>query len=80
MTTITMTDALAGIIRQIDGDNTLSPTDLGEAIAMKLPPFYQTLRGRDLIAFVERTNPDKRLGASRLAELIVAEFDLDEES
>ncbi len=79
MTTKTI-DAMAGIIRQVDGDNLLSPTDLGEAVAMKLPPFYTTLRGRDLIAFVERTNPDKRMGAGQLAELIVAEFRLDEEN
>ena len=76
----TVTDAMAGIIRQVDGDNTLTPTDLGEAIAMKLPPFYTTTRGRDLIAFVERSNPNKRLVAGALAELIVAEFDLDKEA
>lgn len=75
----TVIDAMAGLIRQVDEDNTLTPTDLGEAIAMKLPPFYTSLRGRDLIAFVERINPDKTMGAGHLAELIVAEFNLDKE-
>lgn len=74
----TTINALAGLIRQVDADNTLAPTDLGEALAAKLPPFFQTRHSRDLVAFVERTNPDKTMGAGALAELIVAEFELDE--
>jgi hypothetical protein len=79
MTTTAM-DALAGIIRQVDGNNALSPTDLGWEIASKMPPFFLNGYGQALADFVERTNPDKRMGAGRLAELIVAEFRLDEEN
>jgi hypothetical protein len=71
-------DAMAGIIRQVDGDNTLPPTELGEAITAKLPPFFAAKHGYRLVAFIERTNPDKAMGAGALAELIVAEFQLDE--
>jgi hypothetical protein len=77
--TASVTDAMAGIIRQVDGNNTLSATELGRAITAKFPPFFGNQHGADLIALVERTNPDKAMGAGRLAELIVAEFDLDKE-
>lgn len=66
---------LAQFIRRVDGDNALSPAALGWEIVGWLPPIF----GADVVGFVERTNPDKRLGAGRLAELIVAEFKLDEE-
>jgi hypothetical protein len=71
---------LAEVIREIDGANKMSPTDLGARLASRLIAFYgdDELYAHDVIAFVERTNPDKRLGAGALAELIVAEFDLDE--
>jgi hypothetical protein len=72
--------ALAGLIRQVDGDNTLSATDLGHELAGKFPPFFANQHGAALVAFVERTNPDKTLGAGQLAELILAEFDLDKEN
>jgi hypothetical protein len=76
----TLTNTLAGIIRNVDGDNSMRPRDLGYAIADKFPPFIINQHGNDIAAFVERTNPDKQIGASALAELIVAEFDLDEEN
>ncbi len=70
--------AMAGLIRQVDGDNRLSPTELGEAIVAKMPPSFQDNRGRDMADYISWINPDKQMGAGRLAELIVAEFDLDE--
>lgn len=69
--------AMAGLIRQVDGDNTLSPTGLGEALAAKMPPHFQKTYGADLVAFVDGVNPHKQMGAGALAELIVAEFRLD---
>ncbi len=78
MTTRTA-DALAGIIRAVDGDNTLSAGDLGWEIATRVCPSRLDLYGTDFVKFVERTNPDKAMGAGQLAELIVAEFDLDKE-
>jgi hypothetical protein len=57
----TVTDSLAGIIRQVDGDNTLPAARLGREIAAKLPPFFQTQQGDGLVAFVERTNADKQV-------------------
>lgn len=71
--------AMAGLIRQVDGDNRLSPTDLGEAIVAKMPPHFQTTHGKALVSLVAEQNPDKRLSAGRLAELIVADFDLSKE-
>ena len=82
MTTTTTTDALAGIIRTLDGLNTLSARDLGWAIAAKMPPFFYNGYGEAMAAFVERVDPDRpesRMGADRLAELIAAEFNLGEE-
>ena len=73
----TMADVLASILRVEDSDNRLSPKDLGLAIADKFPPSLINEHGNALAAFVERANPDKHLGADRLAELIVAEFRLD---
>lgn len=77
--TATIVDVLASFIRTTDNDNTMSPHDLGVAVADTFPPFFINKYGNDLIAFVERTNPDKKMGAGRLAELIVAEFGLNEE-
>ena len=73
-------DTIAAVIREVDGANRLSPADLGATLAGRLIPFYSDLDAEDVIAFVERANPDKKMGAGRLAELIIAEFDLDEES
>lgn len=70
---------LAALIREIDGDNLMSPVDLGATLASRLCVFHGDLYAVDVIAFVERTNSDKRMGAGKLAELIVAEFDLDKE-
>jgi hypothetical protein len=58
----------------------MSPVNLGATLASRLCVFYSDLEVIDVIAFVERANPDKRLGAGSLAELIVAEFDLDKEN
>ena len=78
----TMTDALAQIIRKMDGNNDRSPQQVGQFAALFLA--RRDLIGLEqtpaVIAFVERTNPDKRMGAGRLAELIVTEFRLDEEN
>lgn len=69
---------IAAVIREVDGDNTMPPRTLGVKIATAL-----SLRRADcfdravpIVQFVERTNPDKRIGAGHLAELIAAEFDL----
>ncbi len=81
MTTRLVND-IAGFIRRIDGNNRLPARVLGGRIA----DFVNGLDGlsRDIADlrtqfadFVERTNPDKQMGAGALAELIVAEFDLD---
>ncbi|MGX6604822.1 hypothetical protein ACWKSP_22240 [Micromonosporaceae bacterium Da 78-11] len=73
----TLTNDIAAIIREVDGDNQLTPMQLGYRIVVNLPQPPEF--GGDLIRFVERTNPDKKMGAGRLAELLVAEFDLDKE-
>jgi hypothetical protein len=78
--TARLVNDIAAIIREVDGDNKLSPADLGATLATRLIPFYSDLYAEDVIAFVERANPDKRMGAGRLAELLVAEFDLDKEN
>ena len=70
---------IADMIREVDGDNRMSSTGLGATLASRLCVFYSDLEVVDVIAFVDRINPDKQLGAGRLAELIVAEFDLDKE-
>ncbi|GAA0494182.1 hypothetical protein Ade02nite_20590 [Paractinoplanes deccanensis] len=64
---------LVNLIRDVDGDNSLSSYELGLEL-------YYRLGVTGVVGFVERTNPDKRLGAGQLAELIVAEFNLDKES
>ena len=72
-------DDIAQHIRIVDGGNRLTPGELGAALANHLVqrcgPFI--IFAADVVEFVERTNPDKKLGAGHLAELIVAEFDLD---
>jgi hypothetical protein len=70
-----LVDEIAEHIRRVDASNQLAPTELGWEIVLWMKPVF----GADLVGFVERTNPDKRMGAGRLAELIVAEFNLDEE-
>lgn len=69
---------IAEIIREVDGDNQMSPAELGATIASRLIAFYgdDTLFAADVVAFVEDTNRDKRMGSDHLAELIVAEFNL----
>ena len=70
---------IAAMIREVDGDNTLTARDLGYAVAgfLVLGKTYRPIA--DVVAFVERANPDKRLSAGSLAELLVAEFELDKE-
>jgi hypothetical protein len=77
--TATVKTEVADVIREVDGSNRMSAVNLGATLASRLCVFYDDLYAEDVIAFVERTNPDKQLDAGRLAELIVAEFDLDEE-
>jgi hypothetical protein len=79
-------DAIAQHIRTVDGDNKMSAAALGRRIGWHLADEYdvedmtaRTASVEAMVAFVERVNPDKTLGAGRLAELIVDEFDLDEE-
>jgi hypothetical protein len=76
---LTPSRLISGLIQYRDADNSASAGDLGAIIAAWLTEVTGFARTADLIAFVERTNPDKRMGAGRLAELIVAEFQLDEE-
>jgi len=70
---------IADMIREVDGDNRMTSTFLGATLASRLCVFYSDLEVVDVIAFVDRTNPDKRMGAGRLAELLDAEFNLDKE-
>lgn len=72
-------DRLAQNIRIVDGGNRMSPHELGVVVAEFLSVRPYRRDSAEVIAFVKRTNPDKRIGAGRLAELIVAEFRLDEE-
>ena len=72
-------DDIAQQIRIVDGGNTMTARDLGIAIAPSVTTGLADLECDDVVAFVERTNPDKAMGAGQLAELIVAEFDLDKE-
>lgn len=76
---LTPTRIIAGLIQHRDGDNRLSAHDLGAAIADWLAETVDFRRGTELVAFVERTNPRKDVGAGALAERIVAQFELDGE-
>jgi hypothetical protein len=73
---------LAALIRDVDGDNTLAPRILGVKIATALSLHHAGCfdKAVTIVEFVERTNPDKRMDAGRLAELIITEFELDKES
>lgn len=77
--TALLVDDLAQFIRRVDGDNTATPKALGELISNWIDGEGYEVPREDVIAFVERANPDKWVGAGRLAGLIVAEFGLDEE-
>ncbi len=78
--TARLVNDIAEVIREIDGDNRKPIQELSAQLATRLVTFYgdDVLYAEDVVAFVERTNPDKTMGAGALAELIVAEFDLDE--
>lgn len=71
---------IAAIIREIDGNNQMPLPEFSATLTNRLVAFYghDALFASEVVEFVERTNPDKRLGAGALAELIVAEFGLDE--
>lgn len=71
---------LAEFIRRVDGDNKLPAEELSAALANHLIDAFghERVFASDVVEFVERTNPDKAMGAGQLAELIVAEFQLDE--
>ena len=76
---VSLADEIAQHIRAVDGGNQLTARELGQRLASRLHGDGHFVPTADLVPFVERTNPDKRLGAGALAELIVAEFRLDEE-
>lgn len=75
--TTNIIDQIAQHIRIVDGGNKLPARDLGEKIGNYLDD--DGCKGCvDLVAdFVARINPDKRMGAGALAEVIAAEFGLD---
>ena len=77
--TARLVNDLAEVIREIDPDNQRPVQELSAQLATRLVAFYgaDELYAEDVVAFVERTDPDKQMSASHLAELIVAEFDLD---
>lgn len=79
--TALLVDDLAQFIRREDGRCCRPPYVVGDLVADFLDERgIHEARRLALAEFVERTNPDKRMGAGRLAELIVAEFRLDEEN
>lgn len=70
---------LAQHIRRVDGANQLAAHDLGHEIAARIIHLICdiNLLGIDIVAFVERVNPDKRMGAGALADAIVDHFNLE---
>jgi hypothetical protein len=78
VTTRTVND-IAEVIREIDGDNLLPIQELSATLTNRLIAFYgdEALFAADIVAFVERTNPDKQMGAAALADAIVDEFNLE---
>lgn len=79
--TTNIIDEIAQHIRIVDGGNKMPADALGREITMFLGHKPNGVRydSADLVRFVARTNPDKALGASALAELIAAEFNLNQE-
>lgn len=75
---MTVTDEIAQHIRAVDGGNQLAAREVGQRLASRLHGDGHFVPTAELAPFVERTNPDKCMGADALAELIVAEFRLDE--
>jgi hypothetical protein len=76
-------DEIAQHIRIVDGNNAMDPHKLGNEIAGFLISRGLIVTEDDEIAvtnFAADYNHDKTMGAGRLAELIVAEFDLNKES
>ncbi|WP_250029928.1 hypothetical protein [Paractinoplanes maris] len=79
MTARTAAD-IATLIRELDHDGDLSPYDLGGELAGTFELVGFGILCRDMGAFVQRINPDKKLSPEQLATVIVAEFNLDEET
>ena len=81
-TTARTVSDIAEMIREIDGDNTKDVYELAWQIQERLDVARVPNEplGADLVLFMARTNPDKALTPDRLAELIVAEFELDKEN
>lgn len=83
---VPLIEDLAAFIRRVDGNNAIFPAALGRRIGWTLAD-RRGIQGIDaraayierVVAFVERTNPDKRMGAGALAQRIAAEFGLDGE-
>jgi len=77
---VSLVDEIAQIIRVADGNNRAKPETLAMAIEDGLQDLdIYTVGWKPLAEFLQRSNPDKQIGAGRLAELIVAEFRLGEE-
>ncbi|HEY6115929.1 MAG TPA: hypothetical protein VI172_08225 [Candidatus Dormibacteraeota bacterium] len=78
MSTLLIND-IAQHIRRIDGNNNMPAGELGNKVMCQFYELFPDGRRSEVAAFVERTNPDKRMGAGALAELICAEFNLPKE-
>lgn len=74
-----LVDRIAQLIHKVDGGNTLTAHDLGKELAVSVSLKGNGVHPLNVVAFVEHTNPDKAMGAGQLAELIVAEFDLEDQ-
>lgn len=82
MPNVNIVNVIAGIIREVDGDNTMEPRRLGARIALTSRHGFNAhgTRGLDVDEFgdiVARENADKQLGAWDLAQVLVDEMDLD---
>ncbi len=77
---MTTVNNIASLIRKVDGDNQMELPEFSATLTRRLVDWYghDRLFGSEVVEFIERSNPDKRMGAGQLAELIVAEFDLGE--
>lgn len=68
---------IAQHIRDIDPDNMLIPTDLGEDLSPHLKAYGLSRSQRQRVGrFLAGADPDRRLAPRDLAELIVDEFHL----
>jgi hypothetical protein len=68
---------IAALIREIDPDNMLIPSDLGTDLAPHLGRYgLDSAQRRRAARFIAQAIPDRDWVAVDLAELIVAEFNL----